>query len=144
MVSLHVPCVIQGIETSALLDTRAQVSLMSSTLYEKITHKRELQDGIEIEGIVSGKRIEAKLFKDVIVRLGKKRELKWNFYVAPIKDEVILGLDFLCHHGVRLDFKKGVLWLKKYSMNLKQFETQNGEVFSISSLMRKYAFPLRV
>ena len=127
MVSLHVPCVIQGIETSTLFDTGAQVSLMSS----KIT----LQDGIQVEGIVSGKRIEAKPLKDVIVKLGKKRDLKWNFYVAPIKDEVILRLDFLCHHGVRLDFKKGVLWLKNYSMHLKEFQIQNGEVFTINRVI---------
>ena len=45
-VSALVNCYVQHYPIKALLDTGAQISLMSSSLYEKLTHKCEL--GMEL------------------------------------------------------------------------------------------------
>ena len=135
LLSVHIPCKIQGVQTVALLDTGAQISLMNTTLYNKLSNKTELIDGIQIEGIVSGNRLEAKLLTDVKVLLGRKTELIWHFYVAPIKDNVILGIDFMCHYGVTLDFQAGVMKLKQLYIDLKELVAPSGEVLTVSRVL---------
>ena len=52
-------CFVHHYPTKALLDTGAQISLMTSSLYEKL--ECELRDGIKLEGIVKDIKVDAKL-----------------------------------------------------------------------------------
>ena len=102
--SALVNCYVQHYPTKAFLDTGAQISLMSSSLYEKLTHKCELGDGIKLEGIVKDIKLDAKLCAGVEVSFNGNSVYTWKFYVAPITEPLIIGLDFLCQFGAALEF----------------------------------------
>ena len=53
-------CFVHQYTIKALLDTGAQISLMSFSLYKKLTHKSEIRDGIKLEGIVKAIKLDAK------------------------------------------------------------------------------------
>ena len=45
-------CVVNGINTSGLLDTGSEVSLLSFDVYEKLAAKPKLTEKLKLEGIV--------------------------------------------------------------------------------------------
>ena len=49
--------------------------------------------------VVSGVPTRAGSLRKVPLTLGG-RSYKWDFYVAPIEDELLLGLDFMVYHKV--------------------------------------------
>ena len=57
--SAVVDCIAQGVKTKALLDTGAQISLMSSKLYEQIENKPDLKGMLKLEGIIQDVKIDA-------------------------------------------------------------------------------------
>ena len=129
-VSALVNCYVQHYPTKALLDTGAQISLMSSSLYEKLTHKYELGDGIKLEGIVKDIKLDAKLCAGVEVSFNGNSVYTWKFYVAPITEPLIIGLDFLCQFGATLDFRRGIFKIQDTKVNLKEFVTAEGNEFT--------------
>ena len=131
-VSALVNCYVQHYPTKALLETGAQISLMSSSLYEKLTHKCELGDGIKLEGIVKDIKLDAKLCAGVEVSFNGNSVYTCKFYVAPITEPLIIGLDFLCQFGAALDFRRGIFKIQDTRVNLKEFVTAEGNEFKSS------------
>ena len=103
---------------------------MISSLYEKLTHKCELTDGIKLEGIVKDIKLDAKLYAGVEVSFNGNSVYTWKFYVASIKEPLIIGLDFLCHFGATLDFRKGNFRIQDRKENLKEFVTVERDEFT--------------
>ena len=129
-VSALVNCYVQHYPTKALLDTGAQISLMSSSLYEKLTYKCELGDGIKLEGIVKDIKLDAKLCAGVKVSFNGNSVYTWKFYVAPITEALITGLDLWCQFGATLDFRRGIFKIQDTKVNLKEFVTAEGNEFT--------------
>ena len=92
--SAVVDCIVQGVKTKALLDTGAQISLMSSKLYEQIENKPDLKGMLKLEGIIQDVKIDAKLFEGVKVSFSESQSFTWKFYVANIAEPLIIGLIF--------------------------------------------------
>ena len=128
--SAVVDCTVQGVKTKALLDTGAQISLMSSKLYEQIENKPDLKGMLKLEGIIQDVKIDAKLFEGVKVSFSESQSFTWKFYVANIAEPLIIGLDFLCHFKAVLNLDKGTLMLNRYSLRFNQFKTSEGNEYS--------------
>ena len=122
--------IFQGIKTKALLDTGAQISLMSSKLYEQIENKPDLKGILKLEGIIQDVKIDAKLFEGVKVSSDESQSFTWKFYVANIAEPLIIGLVFLCHFKAVLNLDKGTLMLNRYSLGLNQYKTSEGNQYS--------------
>ena len=94
-------CVVNGTKTSALLDTGAEVSLLSFDMYEKLTVKPKLTEKLKLEGIVKETNTYAWLISEVEISFDERHVHEWNFYVASIEQPVVIGIDFLYHFHFR-------------------------------------------
>ena len=141
--SAIVNCFVQGCSTKGLLDTGAQISLLSSSLYEKLTHKPDLKDGIKLEGIVKNIKLGAKSCTGVEVSFNGEEVYTWKFYVAPISEPLIIGLDFMCHFGATLDFQKGIFKIQDTRISLKEFITEDGQEYTSCKVLleKKVSIP---
>lgn len=110
-VSISLPVSVGNLTSNFVLDTGACVSLISTGLYNRIppesrpelqpvdkTLKLEVADDnlLTIEGAVS---LEFKVNRDIF---------SWNMLVAPIREDGLIGLDFLQFHDYVLSAKSGL------------------------------------
>ena len=128
---------IQGQKTKALIDTGAQISLMSAKLYQQLDHQPKLTDKLKLEGIIQDVKLEAKLFEGVKVSFSVKKNFIWNFFVADIVEPLIIGIDFLCHFKAVMDFDKCSLTLDNSLLRLSMFQTDDGKVYSSCQMVAK-------
>ena len=97
--SISLPVSIDNLTSYLVLDTGACVSLISTGLYNRIppqgrpewqsvdkSLRLEVADLLSIEGVVS---LEFKVNRDIF---------SWNMLVAPIREDELIGLDFLQFH----------------------------------------------
>ena len=127
--SAYVPCKVNGFETTALLDTGAEISLMSFDMYEKLPNKPSLTDKYKLVGVSKEMDLDGWLIHDVPVILGNQPCVSWKFVVASIKDPIIVGLDFLGHFGAILNFDNYTLTLNKHKQELSHCRTEDGNEF---------------
>ena len=100
--SAIIPCSVNGYPTKALLDTGAEVSLLSFDVYGKLQEKPPLSEKYKLTGVAKNMTMNAWMLKGVNICFGSQSQ-KWNVLVASIKDPLIIGIDFLsfwCHNGL--------------------------------------------
>ena len=104
---------IQGTPTAAVVDTAAMVTLVSSSLFRKFSDFTPVGPAVTLKGL-GDSPIPAFRVPDVEIRLGS-RTYNWSVCVTEMKDDMILGLDFL--HAIH----------SKVDLGLNSLEV-NGEV----------------
>ena len=120
-ISVYMPMTVNGVPAKLLIDTGAEVTLLSTKLYNSIRdtirpHLRKLTSPVKIEladcGLVAVDGV-VQIFMDV-----NATEFKWDAYVALIGGDGLLGMDFLYAHDFvlsangRLQLEES-LWLLK-------------------------------
>ena len=125
----------QGRKVKALIDTGAQVSLMSYKLYEQLDHRYELTSKLSLEGIVQDVKMEAKLCEGVKISLGGKQFFKWKFYVTKMTESLIIVIDFLCYFKAILNFSQCTLTLNNASLRIPELKTRDGESCAVSQVL---------
>ena len=94
--TLFVQLQVSNVCTDAVLDTAAQVSVMSYKFYQKLRSSPVLSDHVMFKGIDKS-NLDSRICNNVPIEFGQFKS-KWNFVVADISDSILLGLDFLEHH----------------------------------------------
>ncbi|MCG8048562.1 MAG: retropepsin-like domain-containing protein, partial [Candidatus Thiodiazotropha endolucinida] len=114
--TVKVPIEISGICCSAVVDTGAEVSVLNQEIYEKLP--RDLRPKLE-----KAKRrlVVAKAGKEMSVCGMISIQLTvegfsflWPVYVAPIRDDFLLGWDIIYHHKFAIDPEKGLRVKEKW------------------------------
>jgi len=95
----------------AVVDTAAQVSVMSKRFFERLKPRPKLINTIILKGAGEFSEMEARVAEEVLFRIGQTK-VKWNMVVADLTDDVILGIDFLAH-------QKAVINLTDYSVEFR-------------------------
>ena len=95
---LQVPVHIQGQSFNAIIDTAAEVTLLSDKVYHELQNKptkirRFILNGAGRDMQMTGHKLEPTAFN-----LGLF-EFKDTIHVAPIQDKMLIGLDFLNRHN---------------------------------------------
>lgn len=109
--NILVPVHVDKIAFKAVLDTAGQVTVFSEAAWGKLhrsaSNPREpiLLKGAAIEG-----KMQAQLVRGVSLDIGGFT-YDWDCCVAPISDELILGLDFLQFHHALIDLPNSLLSL---------------------------------
>ncbi|CAG2221430.1 unnamed protein product [Mytilus edulis] len=91
--SLILKVKINGVDVDAVVDTAAQVTIISEKFMKKLQPPLELKSSVTLKGAGAENKIKARYANRVSIRTGKT-ETKWQIIVADITDPVLLGLDF--------------------------------------------------
>lgn len=115
-ISLVIPVQIQGVHTQAIIDTTAQVSIISEELANTISPPCKVKDQVLLRGAEKCSSMIAKRTTSVHLRIGQ-HSYKWDILIAPMADTFILGLDILKEQGGNRD-------LAKWGQNLRKNEAK--------------------
>ena len=114
-------------EADLIIDTGAEVTVISERIASKFKHQPEYREVVNLVGAVPGSKAEAKLAKNLEFKFGSST-FYWDVYVAPIEEDAILGLDFLMYHKAKVDLANHELCINGISHGAKQ-RCDNSETF---------------
>ncbi|CAG2225070.1 unnamed protein product [Mytilus edulis] len=95
--SIAVPVVINKIATNAVIDTGAEVTVLSEKLYDQIPESKRpklRRAARNWEVAEAGENLTTGGITEVEVNLGSET-FKWPVYVAPIEENMLLGCDLI-------------------------------------------------
>ena len=94
----RIPITVQGQELYAVVDTAAQVTLISDELFKSLKFTPPILKEVVMNTAGKGLQMNGFVAGPFDIQVGSQ-EFNINMYVAPIGDEMLLGLDFLKDHG---------------------------------------------
>ncbi|CAC5399295.1 unnamed protein product [Mytilus coruscus] len=109
-VTLRVPIVIEGDYLNAVIDTGAEVTVMSQEKFLKIPENRRPQIYRAERNLVvaeAGKKMQTLGVTDVSCQIGPLNFI-WSVCIAPIGDELLLGCDIIDEHDITINTKRGI------------------------------------
>ena len=101
---------IQGIITKAIVDTGAEVTVLSERLYNLFPKDKRPKLTEAKRGLVvaeAGKEMTTCGTIDANFKLGDF-EFTWPVYVAPIRDDMLLGCDIIDEMDITVNTKRGI------------------------------------
>ena len=109
-VTVKVPMQVMGQDVKAVIDTGAEVTVMSERLYHSIPDVSRPQLCQASRGLVvaeANKSMKTNGVADVEIQLGGQ-SYKWPVYVAPIGDDLLLGCDFIYAQDMTVNTRRGL------------------------------------
>ena len=104
-VMFRVPVEVQGMQLQAVVDTAAQVTLVSEEFYKSLDPAPPIRKEVVMNTAGKGMQMNGYIAGPFQVVLGTHL-FTVEIYVAPIEEEMLLGLDFLEANGVSLHLKE--------------------------------------
>lgn len=109
-VTIKAPIKIQGMMTKAVIDTGAEVTVLSDRLYNEIPEEcrpklKKAKRRLTVAD--AGKEMRTDGIADMSFNIGKT-SFVWPVYVAPIRDDVLLGCDIIDEKDITVNTKKGI------------------------------------
>ena len=89
------------------MDTAAEVTIISDKLYESLPSKPKTKRHTMMHGAWRDMKMKTFIIGPVNTGIGW-RIYPFDVYVAPIDDDMLLGLDFLYKYNVVLDCSKNI------------------------------------
>jgi hypothetical protein len=92
-------------DCSAVVDIGAEVTVISDKLFKKIPESLRSQIKTAKKKLVvaeANKDMTVFGVTEVSFYIGQKKII-WPFFVAPIRDEILLGWDIISHHKFAID-----------------------------------------
>ncbi|MES9883357.1 MAG: retropepsin-like aspartic protease, partial [Sedimenticola sp.] len=123
---LRVPVTVQGMVIEAVIDTAAEVTLISDRLYERLPRKPATVKEVIMHTAGREMNMKGFIIGPVQIQLGN-RQFEDQVYVAPIEDNMLLGLDFMQKHGVNINIPDGQLQIGRETIDMK-YSHQDGPV----------------
>ena len=116
---LRVPIHLQGLTINALVDTGAEVTILSDTLFHTLEHKPYIIKETIMHGAGKEMSMKCRITNPVRFRIGKL-SFTHGLYVAPLDCEMILGYDFMAENKVVLDVAQRQMTIAGQTVNLLQ------------------------
>ncbi|RLC02359.1 MAG: hypothetical protein DRI57_30125, partial [Deltaproteobacteria bacterium] len=128
--SLLVPVTLHGISTNAVVDSAAQVTVVSKSFYDRVPPGLTLPttSTAQLRGIGSGSVIASYVPGAELVIDHVSYAL--DIYVANIPDDILLGIDFLTRYKCIVDFDKCVLEFPSHVVS-SSFQNRNGNLIPV-------------
>ena len=104
-VMLRVTVEVQGMQLQAVADTAAQFTLVSEEFNKSLDPAPPIRKEVAINTAGKGMQMDGYIAGPFEVVLGT-HQFSGEIYVAPIEEEMLLGLDFLEANGVSLHLKE--------------------------------------
>ena len=109
-VSLLIPIVIEGKPTLAVVDTAAQITMVSDQFWATLTTTIQVGPSIRIRNAEASSYMNCVRYSQVCLQFGNLT-FHADLAVGPISDNVILGLDFLLDKKAVIDLVACVVYL---------------------------------
>ncbi|XP_056003459.1 uncharacterized protein LOC130046578 [Ostrea edulis] len=107
-----VEMVVQGVRLQAVVDTGAEMSVLSTRVYEELDPKPPIKQHVTLVQAGENARMRGFVIGPVAVCLGDT-EHNVDLYVAPLQDQMLLGMEFLHQQKAHLDLEHGTMTLGK-------------------------------
>ena len=104
--SVYLPIKVDGFTLNALIDTGSQATVVSEKLTDILNLTSE--DSVYIRSATTDTSVKAGVCHDITFQI-EHMTYKWHVLIAPIEDDLILGLDFLLHYKIDILFSDGVI-----------------------------------
>ena len=109
-VTLRAPITIEGKVFHAVIDTGAEVTVLSRGVFNKIPEGKRPDIYPAKRNLVvaeAGKKMQTLGMADVSLEIGPLQFI-WSVYIAPIGDEILLGCDIIDEKEITINTKKGL------------------------------------
>ena len=110
--SLKVPVTVQGIVLNAVIDTAAMVTVISDKLYKEMAVKPESLKTAVLKTAGRDQKINGQVVGPVSLKLGES-VYSVLVHVAPIYEDMLLGLNFLIEHGLEINVTERYLLVRQ-------------------------------
>ena len=112
-VTMRVPIKVCKYLVNAVIDTGAEVTVMSETLFNSLTAEQYIHVCTHEKSRIlvtaeEGKEMRSRGIVRVPLKLGEE-EFAWPVYIAPIADELLLGCDLLDAKDITINCRKGLM-----------------------------------
>ncbi len=87
-------CYVEKAPIYAVVDTAADVTIISDKVFAKLGYDAKVHKTVKMWAAGEGQVFDAKKLEPVPVTVGKN-VLQWSIFVAPINDDMLLGIDIL-------------------------------------------------
>ena len=104
-VMFRVPVGVQGMQLQAVVDTAAQVTLVSEEFYKSLDPAPPIRKEVVMNTAGKGMQMNGYIAGPFQVVIGTHL-FTVEIYVAPIEEDMLLGLDFLEANGVYLHLRE--------------------------------------
>jgi hypothetical protein len=131
--NLLIPIRVQGVSTDAVVDTGAQVTVVSTTLFSSLSVPDSLFESVLLKNAQKGSSMVGRVVKGLQLTLAGKTYC-WDVVVADIADDVILGYDFMVAHKCLLDLAQNALVMGGVTV-FGHTKLQNGSEFKVSRVV---------
>ncbi|CAC5375552.1 unnamed protein product [Mytilus coruscus] len=118
---------INGVDVDAVVDTAAQVTIISEKFMKKLQPPLELKSSVTLKGAGAENKIKARYANRVSIRMGKT-ETKWQIIVADITDSLLLGLDILQHLKAVIDLANYTVKINNQTLHASAVKSNNKEM----------------
>ena len=109
MKTIKVPISVSGISGFAIIDTGAEATVLNNSIYEQIPEKVRpplSQAKKKLVVAEAGKEMSVYGMTEIDIEIGGFK-FKWPVYVAPIREDLLLGWDMIFHHKFAIDPEQG-------------------------------------
>lgn len=108
--TIKAPVSIQGVDAKAVVDTGAEVTVISDRFYHTIPKEsrpplRKTRRGLVVAD--AHKEMKTNGITELDFILGEVK-FKWPVYVAPIRDDILFGCDIIDELNISVNTKKGI------------------------------------
>ena len=131
--AIMVPVTIMSTEISAVIDTAAEATVISTELFEQLSRSHTFEKG---EKVILGNAEQKNYMEGLLVpglrfTLGKV-SYTWDIVVAPISDSMLLGADFLMKNNSKIDIAGNCLELNGSEIVATHMKNPDGDYVKIS------------
>lgn len=95
--NINIKVDINKVPVEAVIYTTAQVTIISDKLYESLIPKPPILKRVVLHAAGRDLKMTGCKVGPVIISIGSQAYPNVELYVAPVKDDMLLGLDFLYH-----------------------------------------------
>jgi predicted aspartyl protease len=107
-----VELVVQGVSVQAVVDAGAKVSVLSKWVYDQLDPKPPIKQYVTMTQAGENAKMNSFIVGPVEMQLGSTG-YRGDLYVAPLQDQMLLGMEFLHRRKARLDLENGVITLDR-------------------------------
>ena len=101
---------LQGTPLEAVVDTGAEVTVPGTEVYDQLQKKPPVRRRVTLLQAGDGARLKGFIAGPFVVQAGQNVH-QVDLNIAPLKDSMLLGMDFQWDHRAKLDLDPGTLCL---------------------------------